>query len=138
MLIYAILNRKLKAAMGAICCGKQSFFLVRSPSSGNSPQKNRISHILRETEVPSHTAKAQKNRLSTLTTQQSNENVHDQHPADISPPRSPKLNGVLKSVEFEDEQGRVKVPLKVSNENIKSESRTGTVGTYADLHARQK
>ena len=139
VLIYAILNRKLKAAiLDAICCGRQSFFLVRSPSSGNSPQKNRISRILSETEVPSHIAEAQKNRLSTFTIQQSNENVHDQYPADISPPRSPKLNGVLKSVEFEDEQGRVKVPLNVSNENIKSESRTGTVGSYADTNARRK
>lgn len=139
VLIYAILNRKLKAAiLDAICCGKQSFSLVRSPSSDNSPQKNRISRILSETEVPSHIADAQKNRLSTFTIQQSNENVHDQYPADTSPPRSPKVNGVLKNVEFEDEQGRVKVPLNLSDESIKSESRTGTVGSYADVDARRK
>lgn len=106
VLIYAILNRKLKAAiLDSVCCGRQSFSLVGTPNSGNNTQRNRISRILSETEVPSHIAEAQKNRLSTLTIQQSNENVHDQYSDDISPPRSPKLkNGVLKSVEFKDEQ----------------------------------
>lgn len=106
VLIYAILNRKLKAAiLDAVCCGRQSFSLAGTPSSGNNAHRNRISRILSETEVPSHIAEAQKNRLSTLSIQQSNENVHDQYLDNVSPPRTPKLkNGVLKAVEFKDKQ----------------------------------
>lgn len=108
VLIYAVLNRKLKAAiLDAICCGRQSFSLVGSPSSGNNANRNRISRILSETEVPSHVAEAQKNRLSTLTIQQSTENVEDQYSNQLSPPFTPKLkNGVVKSVEFKDGQRR--------------------------------
>ena len=108
VLIYAILNRKLKAAiLDAICCGKQSFSLVGTPSSGNNANRNRISRILSETEVPSHVAEAQKNRLSALTLQQSSEHVPDQYSDPVSPPFSPKIkNGVVKSVEFNDSQRR--------------------------------
>lgn len=104
VLIYAVLNRKLKAAiLDAICCGRQSFSLVGSPSSGNNANRNRISRILSETEVPSHVAEAQRNRLSALTIQQSSENVQDQYSNQLSPPFTPKLkNGVVKSVEFKD------------------------------------
>lgn len=108
VLIYAILNRKLKAAiLDAICCGRQSFSLVGTPSSGNNANRNRISRILSETEVPSHVAEAQKNRLSALTLQQSSEHVTDQYSDHLSPPFSPKIkNGVVKSVEFNDGQRR--------------------------------
>lgn len=108
VLIYAILNRKLKAAiLDAICCGRQSFSLIGTPSSGNNANRNRISRILSETEVPSHVAEAQKNRLSALTLQQSSEHVPDQYSDHLSPPFTPKLkNGVVKSVEFKDGQRR--------------------------------
>ena len=111
VLIYAILNRKLKAAiLDAICCGKQSFSLVGTPSSGNNANRNRISRILSETEVPSHVAEAHKNRLSALTLQQSSEHVPDQYSDHLSPPFSPKIkNGVVKSVEFNDGQRRESV-----------------------------
>lgn len=121
VLIYAILNRKLKAAiLDAICCGRQSFSLVGSPSSGNNANRNRISRILSETEVPSHVAEAQKNRLSTLTIQQqSNENVQDQYSNHLSPPFTPKLkNGVVKSVEFKDGQRRDTVQGTSSKEDL--------------------
>ena len=108
VLIYAILNRKLKAAiLDAICCGRQSFSLVGTPSSGNNANRNRISRILSETEVPSHLAEAQRNRLSALTLQQSSEHVLDQYSDHLSPPFTPKVkNGVVKSVEFKDGQRR--------------------------------
>ena len=111
VLIYAILNRKLKAAiLDAICCGRQSFSLVGTPSSGNNVNRNRISRILSETEVPSHVAEAQKNRLSALTLQQSSEHVLDQYSDHLSPPFIPKVkNGVAKSVEFNDGQRRDRV-----------------------------
>ena len=144
VLIYAILNRKLKAAiLDAVCCGRQSFSLVGTPSSGNNTQRNRISRILSETEVPSHVAEAQKNRLSALTIQQSNENVHDQYSDNISPPRSPKLkNGVLKTVEFKDEQRKESVILNASKEEVDSVvgtgDRNGTVDTQGDVKTRRK
>ena len=146
VLIYAILNRKLKAAiLDAICCGRQSFSLVGTPSSGNNTQRNRISRILSETEVPSHVAEAQKNRLSALTIQQSNENVHDQYSDNITPPRSPKLkNGVLKTVEFKDEQRRESVILNASEEDVDSVvyggtgDRNGIVDTQGDVKTRRK
>ena len=111
VLIYAILNRKLKAAiLDAICCGRQSFSLVGTPSSGNNANRNRISRILSETEVPSHIAEAQKNRLSALTLQQSSEHVTDQYSDHLSPPFTAKVrNGVVKSVEFKDGQRRESV-----------------------------
>lgn len=146
VLIYAILNRKLKAAiLDAICCGRQSFSLVGTPSSGNNTQRNRTSRILSETEVPSRVAEAQKNRLSALTIQQSNENVHDQYSDNITPPRSPKLqNGVLKTVEFKDEQRRESVILNASKEDVDSVvygrtgDRNGIVDTQGDVKTRRK
>ena len=146
VLIYAILNRKLKAAiLDAVCCGKQSFSLVGTPSSGNNTPRKRISRILSETEVPSHVTEAQKNRLSTLTIQQSNGNVHDQYPDNVSPPRSPKLkNGVLKTVEFKDEQRRESVVLNTSRGDVDSVvnggtgDRNGVVDTQVDVKTGRK
>lgn len=150
VLIYAILNRKLKAAiLDAVCCGRQSFSLIGSPNASSNPQRNRISRILSETEVPSHIAEAQKNRLSTLTIQQSNENEHDQCPDNVSPPRTPKIkNGVLKVVEFEDQERRKSVTGTTTKESIdgvlsdggtkRSEDRVDTVEIKEELTTRQK
>lgn len=147
VLIYAILNRKLKAAiLDAICCGRQSFSLVGSPSSGNNPNRNRISRILSETEVPSHVAEAQKNRLSTLTMQQSTENVQDQYSNHLSPPFTPKLkNGVVKSVEFKDGQRRDTVLGTSSKEDLEVVvNGNGTVphesngAVYSEVSLRRK
>ena len=108
VLIYVMLNRKLKAAiLDAVCCGRQSFFLIGSPSSANNVNRNRISRILSETEVPSQVVEAQKNRLSALTLQRSNENMLEEFSDHLSPPFIPKVkNGVVKSVEFKDGQRR--------------------------------
>ena len=146
VLIYAILNRKLKAAiLDAICCGRQSFSLVGSPSSGNNANRNRISRILSETEVPSHVAEAQKNRLSTLTIQQqSNENVQDQYSNHLSPPFTPKLkNGVVKSVEFKDGQRRDTVLGTSSKEDLDvvvngNGAVESNVANYSEVSLRRK
>ncbi|XP_022809903.1 melanopsin-like [Stylophora pistillata] len=108
VLIYVMLNRKLKAViLDAVCCGRQSFSLIGSPSSGNNANRNRISRILSETEVPSQVAGTQRNRLSALTLQRSNEKILEEFSDHLSPPFIPKVkNGVVKSVEFKDGQRR--------------------------------
>ena len=111
VLIYAILNRKLKAAiLDVICCGRQNFGLIGGPSSGCSTPRNRISRILSETEVPSYVVDAQRNRLSALTMLQSSEQLGTQ---EISPPASTSKvkNGVLKSVEFRMDQRKEAVSI---------------------------
>jgi len=145
VLIYAILNRKLKAAiLDAICCGRQSFSLVGTPSSGNNVNRNRISRILSETEVPSHVAEAQKNRLSALTLQQSSEHVLDQYSDHLSPPFVPKVkNGVAKSVEFNDGQRRDRV-LGTSNKEDSEVIANGSgvvppgINVYSEVSLRRK
>ncbi|XP_029198816.2 melanopsin-B-like [Acropora millepora] len=111
VLIYAVLNRKLKASiLDVICCGKQNFRMVGSPSSGNSLQRNRNSRFLSQREVPSDIAESLKNRASTLSVQEGNGNVHDQYTDNISPSQLTQLrNGVLKSIDHVDgrESGKV-------------------------------
>lgn len=104
VLIYAILNRKLKAAiLDAVSCGRQSFSSIGSPSSGNSLQRNRANRFVSETEVSG--AEGLKNRISTLPIQQGKENVHNQYTDSISLSQSAKFeNGVLKSLDFENKQ----------------------------------
>ena len=137
VLIYAILNRKLKAAiLDAICCGRQSFSLVSTPSPGNNANRNRISRILSETEVPSHVAEAQKNRLSALTLQQSTEQVSEQYSDHLSPPFTPKAkNGVVKSVEFKDGQRRDRV-LVVNGVGVVPSVTNGSV--YSEVSLKRK
>lgn len=138
VLIYAILNRKLKAAiLDAICCGRQSFSLVGTPSSGNNANRNRISRILSETEVPSHVAEAQKNRLSALSLQQSSEHVPEQYSDHLSPPFNPKAkNGVVKSVEFQDGQRRDSVSVVVNGVGVVPPVTNGSV--YSEVSLRRK
>ena len=111
VLIYAVLNRKLKASiLDVICCGRQNFRMVGSPSSGNSLQRNRNSRFLSQREVPSDIAESLKNRASTLSIQEGNGNVHDQYTDNISVSQSTQLrNGVLNSIDDADgrESGKV-------------------------------
>ena len=98
VLIYVILNRKLKAAfIDLVCCGKPPGSLFNNQGQANNARM-RISRILNsETEVPTNVAEAQRNRLSALTL--ANDSISQDVPR--SPPRV--RNGIVKSVEFEDE-----------------------------------
>lgn len=148
VLIYAILNRKLKAAiLDAVCCGRQTISLVGTPSSGNNAHKNRISRILSETDVPSPVGEAQKNRLSALSIQQSSDSVHSQYADNISAPRSPKLkNGIWKAVEFKDEERKDNVVENAGKEGAEVSGsaadshldRNGSIETPSGTYTRKK
>lgn len=111
VLIYAVLNRKLRASiLDVICCGTQNLRMVGSPSSGNSLQRNRTSRFLNQRDVPSDIAESLKNRASTLSIQEASGNVHDQYTDNISSSQSTQFrNGVLKSIDHEGGQKSGKI-----------------------------
>ena len=129
VLIYVILNRKLKAAfIDLVCCGKPIATCCSKGQSNNAAM--RISRILSETEVPTNVAEAQRNRLSALQANDTNGSIN----FDVTR-SSPRIrNGVVKSVEFEDE-----IASRISSDCYKAGqlSREGGV-TFQEEHSLRR